>query len=91
MANSKLAFGLVGTGYSKGWVGSISITGSKTNVAVDYIDTSGDMTTDPRVLPISVTGTLRTLVNSSAAAVHASVTKMAKRLARPEDLERKGK
>ena len=64
MANSKLAFGLVGTGYSKGWVGSISITGSKTNVAVDYIDTSGDMTTDPRVLPISVTGTLRTLVNS---------------------------
>lgn len=65
MANAKIALGLVKANYAKpGWIGTTTETGSKTNVAVGTDIKGGDITTDPRVLPISVTGTLRTLVDS---------------------------
>ena len=64
MASEKLAAGLVNSGYSVGWVGACTVGVTATETAVTQIISGTNMTTDPRVLPISITGTLRTLVNS---------------------------
>lgn len=64
MASEKLAAGLVNSGYSVGWVGACTVGVTATETAVTQIISGTTMTTDPRVLPISITGTLRTLVNS---------------------------
>lgn len=64
MASEKLAAGLVNSGYSVGWVGACTVGVTATETAVNQIISGTNMTTDPRVLPISITGTLRTLVNS---------------------------
>lgn len=64
MASEKISVGLVNSSYTKGWIGAYTIGTTAPVLAVGYIDTADDMTTDPRVLPISITGTMRTLVNS---------------------------
>lgn len=64
MASEKLAAGLVNSGYSVGWVGACTVGVTATETAVNQIISGTNMTTDPRVLPISITDTLRTLVNS---------------------------
>lgn len=62
MASEKLAAGLVNSGYSVGWVGACTVGVTATETAVTQIISGTNMTTDPRVLPISITGTLRTLL-----------------------------
>lgn len=64
MANSELSVGLVANDYSRGWIGSTDIAGNKVDVAVALDIKGNSMSTDPRVLPISALGTLRSLVNS---------------------------
>ncbi|HIU64899.1 MAG TPA: hypothetical protein IAB06_07700 [Candidatus Avacidaminococcus intestinavium] len=66
MGKSKISVGLVNSTYSNGWIGSVESDGTMEAVAVNEIISGTAMTTDPRVIPISTTGTLRTLINSYA-------------------------
>lgn len=61
---SKVAFGLVNSSYNKAWVGAVRSNGNKQPMAVIVAVDGNALSTDPRVLAITATGTEKTLVDS---------------------------
>lgn len=61
---SKVAFGLVNSSYNKAWIGAVRSNGNKQPMAVIAAVDGNALSTDPRVLAITATGTEKTLVDS---------------------------